>query len=206
MTDADQQSAFIQAICESPHDDGPREMFADWLMDRGDPRGEFIRVQCKCRYGGDVEACRLYQFGPCKWCHRAEEIVSGTAGDLLKWQWFGSDFNCNRIKPRWHRGFVESIACRMQDWLDHGEQLVLTAPIIEVRITDREPYRMFSGRYGWHNENAVVGPSVLPDRIWDKLTSGMRRRYDTVELARADLSCAAVAWARDKAGLPELEK
>lgn len=25
MTDADQQAAFIQAICESPHDDGHRD-------------------------------------------------------------------------------------------------------------------------------------------------------------------------------------
>lgn len=36
MTTTDQHAAFLAAICESPHDDGPREMFADWLMERGD--------------------------------------------------------------------------------------------------------------------------------------------------------------------------
>src|SRR5687768_8236847 len=36
---------FIRAIIESPDDDGIRLIFADWLEERGDPRGEFIRLQ-----------------------------------------------------------------------------------------------------------------------------------------------------------------
>src|SRR5262245_42550191 len=43
MNDAD---AFLQAIREDPENDTPRLIFADWLEERGDPRGEFIRVQC----------------------------------------------------------------------------------------------------------------------------------------------------------------
>jgi uncharacterized protein (TIGR02996 family) len=38
--------AFIQAIIESPEEDTPRLVYADWLEERGDPRGEFVRVQC----------------------------------------------------------------------------------------------------------------------------------------------------------------
>ena len=38
--------AFLQAIIECPDDDAPRLIYADWLDERGDPRGEFIRVQC----------------------------------------------------------------------------------------------------------------------------------------------------------------
>src|SRR5438270_10047207 len=38
--------AFLRAIIENPDDDGPRLLYADWLDERGDPRGEFIRVQC----------------------------------------------------------------------------------------------------------------------------------------------------------------
>jgi uncharacterized protein (TIGR02996 family) len=37
---------FIQEILANPDDDTPRLIFADWLEERGDPRGEFIRVQC----------------------------------------------------------------------------------------------------------------------------------------------------------------
>jgi uncharacterized protein (TIGR02996 family) len=39
--------AFLQAILESPDDDGPRLIYSDWLTEQGDPRGAFIRVQCQ---------------------------------------------------------------------------------------------------------------------------------------------------------------
>jgi uncharacterized protein (TIGR02996 family) len=41
-----EEEAFIQAIADNPADDTPRLIFADWLEERGDPRAEFIRVQC----------------------------------------------------------------------------------------------------------------------------------------------------------------
>jgi uncharacterized protein (TIGR02996 family) len=45
MTERD---AFMDAIRESPDDDTPRLMFADWLDERGEcERAEFIRVQCE---------------------------------------------------------------------------------------------------------------------------------------------------------------
>src|SRR4051812_10910093 len=48
MTTAD---AFLEAIREEPDDDAVRLIYADWLEERGDPRGEFIWAQ--------VEAARL---------------------------------------------------------------------------------------------------------------------------------------------------
>jgi uncharacterized protein (TIGR02996 family) len=41
------QEAFLKAILEQPDDDAPRLMYADWLEEKCDPRGEFIRVQCQ---------------------------------------------------------------------------------------------------------------------------------------------------------------
>ena len=41
--------AFLQAIRDAPDDDAPRLIYADWLDERGDPRGEFIRVQWRWR-------------------------------------------------------------------------------------------------------------------------------------------------------------
>jgi uncharacterized protein (TIGR02996 family) len=37
--------AFLQAIKEEPEDDTPRLILADWLEERGDPRGELLRLQ-----------------------------------------------------------------------------------------------------------------------------------------------------------------
>src|SRR5262245_22731070 len=36
----------LRAIGEAPDEDGPRLVSADWLQERGDPRGELIAVQC----------------------------------------------------------------------------------------------------------------------------------------------------------------
>lgn len=39
------REAFLRTIVEQPEADGPRLVFADWLEEQGDPRGEFIRLQ-----------------------------------------------------------------------------------------------------------------------------------------------------------------
>ena len=36
---------FLAAVLQSPEDDGHRLIYADWLDEQDDPRGEFIRVQ-----------------------------------------------------------------------------------------------------------------------------------------------------------------
>jgi uncharacterized protein (TIGR02996 family) len=41
------EKAFLDVIRERPDDDTPRLAYADWLNERGDPRGEFIRLQCE---------------------------------------------------------------------------------------------------------------------------------------------------------------
>jgi uncharacterized protein (TIGR02996 family) len=39
------EQAFVQAILANPADDGPRLVYADWLEEREDPRGEFLRIE-----------------------------------------------------------------------------------------------------------------------------------------------------------------
>src|SRR5438105_8701061 len=41
-----QEQPFLRAIAEEPGDEGARLVFADWLEERGDPLGEFLRNQC----------------------------------------------------------------------------------------------------------------------------------------------------------------
>jgi len=38
--------ALLDAILAAPNDDGPRLVYADWLIEEGDPRGELIQIQC----------------------------------------------------------------------------------------------------------------------------------------------------------------
>lgn len=44
MSDDD---AFLQGIRQNPDDLGRRLVYADWLDDRGDPRGEYLRLSCR---------------------------------------------------------------------------------------------------------------------------------------------------------------
>jgi len=49
------EAAFLADIAADPGDDLVRLIFADWLNERGDPRGDFLRVQCElARPGGPV--------------------------------------------------------------------------------------------------------------------------------------------------------
>jgi uncharacterized protein (TIGR02996 family) len=41
------EDGFIAAVLEDPSTDVPRLVYADWLEDHGDPRGEFLRVECQ---------------------------------------------------------------------------------------------------------------------------------------------------------------
>ncbi len=56
--------AFLDDVKSHPEDDVPRLILADWLAERGDPRGEFLHVQCRLaasEWGdphGDDLACR----------------------------------------------------------------------------------------------------------------------------------------------------
>lgn len=38
---------FLRSIEESPEDDAPRLIYADWLQERADPRADFIRAHCE---------------------------------------------------------------------------------------------------------------------------------------------------------------
>src|SRR5690349_11019619 len=40
------ETELVAAIAAAPDDDAPRLVYADWLLDRGDPRGELVVAQC----------------------------------------------------------------------------------------------------------------------------------------------------------------
>ena len=53
------EDALLAEIIEHPADDGPRLVYADKLAEAGDPRGEFIQIQCSIAAGSrDVTLLR----------------------------------------------------------------------------------------------------------------------------------------------------
>jgi uncharacterized protein (TIGR02996 family) len=49
VTTGAREEDLLEAIYASPHDQAAREVYADWLSDRGDPRGELIMLQLRGR-------------------------------------------------------------------------------------------------------------------------------------------------------------
>ncbi|MEZ4320897.1 MAG: TIGR02996 domain-containing protein [Myxococcota bacterium] len=53
-----QEAALVEAILAAPDEDGPRLVYADWLAEQGDPRGEFITLDVQLAQGRKVQGKR----------------------------------------------------------------------------------------------------------------------------------------------------
>jgi uncharacterized protein (TIGR02996 family) len=147
--------AFLQAVVETPDDDAPRLVYADWLEERGDPRGEFIRVQCDlARIGeGDPRRPALEsQEQQLLGAHRAE--------------WLGLPQGTILYDPKFRRGFLEEVTLDPQTFLELGEQLFRLHPLRRVS---------FPGPGGYHHLAALAASPFLArltalriDRITDR--------------------------------------
>src|SRR4051794_11232974 len=95
------EGAFLEAIREQPDDDTPRLMYADWLEERGDERGEFIRVQCELARMDEEDERRPaleMREGLLRAGHERTwlaEVQEAARGALTRWEF--------------RRGFVESV-------------------------------------------------------------------------------------------------
>src|SRR6185369_13035646 len=103
---------FIQTIIADPDDDMPRLVYADWLDEQGDSRGEFIRIQC--------ELAKMPEDDPRRWDLELRQ------GRLLRWygcQWWPDPFNPRNRRPEFRRGFIEeqSVMVEVESFLARPE-------------------------------------------------------------------------------------
>jgi uncharacterized protein (TIGR02996 family) len=118
----------VAAILDDPDDDGPRLVYADWLEERGDPRGTFIRLQCQRE-----RAARDGRRPPAV---RKEEMALFGRHAL---EWLGpTDPKLERVA--WARGFpVLQIAARAGDFLQHASNWLSHVPAgarVVLTLTD----------------------------------------------------------------------
>ena len=106
MSDDTESEAFERAILENPDDAAGYAAYADWLQERGDPRGEFIAVQLALE---DASRARVER-----------DTLKQRENDLLKaneWDWLGElgahllrkDDNQPKIQHWWARGFLTEL-------------------------------------------------------------------------------------------------
>lgn len=143
MTDRD----FLAEILAHPDDDGPRLIYADWLEEQGNPRGEFIRVQCELaaltkpemrggpmygstsygqvkRYVRDPRDVPRYS----KLLSRQVELLNRHAAS-----W------CAPLSPHatgvlFDRGCVEGLKTAAENFVAHAPQWYLMYPLRQLRL------------------------------------------------------------------------
>lgn len=116
--------SFMDQILEQPDDDGPRLVFADWLEEQGDSRGEFIRVQCALAKLGKDDERRLA-------LHEREQRL------LLDYRscW---DSPLRDLADGWdyQRGFAETVRSNTRLFLSRAGTLFRTAPVRSLELHD----------------------------------------------------------------------
>jgi len=99
--------ALLQAIYDAPDDDAPRLVYADALLERGDPRGELITLQCRLAQREDRELRK-----------REQELLEAHGK-----QWLGELAPVVMAGYRFERGFLAE--CRVENrHLDRIRKLV----------------------------------------------------------------------------------
>lgn len=118
------EAPFLDAVLRTPDADGPRLVFADWLDERGDVRGRFIRVQCALARlpAEDPRRLELLQHEDtilerfyAEWTEPFRGLASGL------------DFR---------RGFVESVIVESRTFLARAPDLFRLAPVRHARFLD----------------------------------------------------------------------
>ena len=109
------EAALLRAICDAPHEDAPRLVYADWLTERGDPRGEFIAAQClRTIESRERWSALLYQH-EAVWAAHVRMLPS--------------------CRYRFERGFVSHVEFdTIQSFLQHGTEVARWMPTPEIRI------------------------------------------------------------------------
>jgi carbon storage regulator CsrA len=162
-----EEMAFVQAVLETPDDEGIRLIFADWLEERGDPWGEFIRVQC--RLAGlpakDERRRDLQARERALWAEHGEKWRSYLPPVLRS--------------SAFERGFVESVHLHVADFLVHAEEIFAAAPVRRLRVR-------------WQNSVAALVASGFLARLTELDLGGVAITDNDVTLLAASPHVASL--------------
>src|SRR5262245_57224775 len=129
MTDA---RGLWQAILDDPDDVGLRLVYADLLEEQGDPRAEFIRVQCALEELGEHDEARPELEA------REQQLLA----THLK-EWLGPLLDLgSRYDFAFRRGFVEHVAMTAGQFLRHAQALCRLAPVRHLSLVEVSDARL----------------------------------------------------------------
>lgn len=120
--ESDQQRALLDEVLAHPEDDVPRLIFADYLEESGDPRGEFIRLQCELSTLPELDERYIDLQHRCDaLLHQHGEAWAGELKQDVK-------------KAVFARGFIDSITMLAREFIKNADELYRTTPVNWLRF------------------------------------------------------------------------
>jgi len=181
---SDEREAFIREIATHPDEISPRLIYTDWLEERGDPQGEFIRVQCELAATRQSTRCRdLRQREAAIMVAHREEWLRSLGGELIR-----AVFRC---------GLVEHLQVNPESFFSNRTRWFQQAPIstLEVRLSKGDVSRFTKCSELQYARSLRVGGSELGDnRCIRLLSSSYLRRLDELWLTSSSIGPSAVRW------------
>lgn len=154
------EAEFLKAVLAAPDDDAPRLVLADFLSGQGDPRGEFIALQCRLAAAPDDEARRALRIAENKLLAAHEATWTAAFFDVAKSTPF------RKVKVAFHRGFLEEATLPLEA-LDDLAPLFEAAPLLR-RLRFDSP--------------GFTGQTHAPPTLAGRLSSPLLRRVTSLDL------------------------
>ena len=132
---SEMRSDLLQAVLDSPDSETPRLVLADWLMQQGDPRGDFISSQCALtgrlsrRRRKDLQkhVAELLDEQGAEWTALARPLAPQRLGYKQRQAHGGNAW-------LFRRGFIESLIADADALVADGAPLWDTEPVFRLEI------------------------------------------------------------------------
>jgi uncharacterized protein (TIGR02996 family) len=121
-----QAESLLAAVFAHPDDDGPRLVYADYLQQQGDPRGEFIAIQCALARGGNDDRQQR------KLERRQEELFQSHA------KHWSAAVGIGYYPGIFHRGFIKQARITSKDLATYGEILFAREAFTSMVLVTRQ--------------------------------------------------------------------
>ena len=112
----------LAEVLADPDNDEPRMVYADWLMEQGDPRGELISSQCRLKAGIAYLSTRSDMRS------RVSELLSEHTAE-----WIAP--LSSRADCTFRRGFIEDIEAPAKSFLDGADTIMAREPVTRLKLT-----------------------------------------------------------------------
>lgn len=194
-----EEARFLERICAEPADDGPRLIYADWLDERDNPRGEFIRVQ--------IALARLSREDP-----RRPKLLDREAVLLARHHARWSDpLRGLAGSTEFRRGFVESVIIEAGVFLRRAGDLFRLAPVAHVHFLDVGSCleQLMTSPFLGRIADMTIGAQHIGERLARALSgSAHLDRLRSLNLYRnriGDRGARQLLWSRPWPGLTDLD-